>query len=67
MFTHRHKPVITHQGAVSVLCVTTFLTVDFGDGSLSVHKDDNEHCLYSLSTYYAPDTGLRICINPFYF
>ena len=40
--------------------------IDFGKLSLSIYKDNNDHCLYSLSAYYGPDTGLSIiCINPF--
>ena len=67
MFIYRTNPQLhTRKGSVLVYNQVPHL-IDFGELSPSIYKDNNnDHCLYSLSTYYGPDTGLsNICINPF--
>ena len=66
MFIYRTNPQL-HTRKVSVLVYNQVPhLIDFGELSPSIYKDNNDHCLYSLSTYYGPDTGLStICINAF--
>ena len=66
VFIYRTNPQL-HTRKVSVLVYNQVLHwTDFGELSPSIYKDNNDHCLFSLSTYYGPDTGLStICINPF--